>query len=201
VRITQAQSYAAWERWQAAAGPWWKGWSICPALLPLPLGEGRGEGSRAADTRDFAPALDLAREIASELLGSLGSSGVLVVLDLEPVLGIHIAARLNEQRAANAVLVLPRWPYRQAILPVDPLVHALVECAPRLSQDECLPNVAFVLDADRGRPIHRRPRADPRADNRYSLSTADLPNLTSLRARGIQKIVVVKRTPATSGRG
>jgi hypothetical protein len=135
------------------------------------------------------------------LVGSLERGGVLVVLDLEPVLGVHIAAKLNEERLANAVLVLPRWPYRQAILPVDALVHALVSSAHQLSQDECLPNVAFILDADRGRPVPRRPRTDPRADNRYSLSVADLPDLKSLRARGIHTIVIVKGDPLYLWRG
>jgi hypothetical protein len=61
-----------------------------------------------------------------------------------------------------------------------------------LTRDELLPNVAFVLDADRGRPVPRRLRTDPRADNRYTLSPADLPDLKSLRARGIQKIITLK---------
>ncbi|MGI9146370.1 MAG: hypothetical protein ACR2IK_07475 [Chloroflexota bacterium] len=132
-----------------------------------------------------------ARALAASLAGSLRHGGVLVVLDLEPILGVHIAALLNEWQVANGVLLLPRWPYHQAILPVDGLVHALVGQAGRLTRELVLPNVAFVLDADRTRPVSKRSLNDQRADNRYQLSPADLPNLAALRAHGIREVLKV----------
>ena len=95
---------------------------------------------------------------------------------------------------ANAVLLLPRWPYRQAILPVDGLVHALVAEARRLTSAEHLPNVAFVLDAERSRRVPRRPASDAHADNRYRLLPGDLPSLADLRARGIREVRKVSTT-------
>jgi hypothetical protein len=50
--------------------------------------------------------------------------------------------------------------------------------------------VVFVLDAEREVSI-RRPRGDPRADNRYALAIGDLPNLATLRAAGIQRLIKV----------
>jgi hypothetical protein len=85
--------------------------------------------------------------------------------------------------------LLPRWPYLQAILPVDGLVHALVAQTRRLTNDEHLPNVAFVLDAERTRAVARRSASDARADNRYRLLASDLPNLASLRAHGIREVL------------
>ena len=89
---------------------------------------------------------------------------------------------------ANAVLLLPRWPYAQAVLPVDGLLGGLVGEAPRLQPGD-LPNVVFVLDAERRRAIPGRANNDPCTDNRYRLMVGDLPNLKALRARGIGKVV------------
>lgn len=172
----------AWDRWQASAGVW-KSWSVCPALLAPEIQE-------VALRQVGRPS---ARELAGRLAGSLQQGGVLVVLDLEPVLGVHVAALLNEWRVANGVLFLPRWPYRDAILPVDALVHALVSQARRLADAEHLPNVAFVLDAERSRPVDGRSANDERADNRYRLLAADLPNLADLRAHGIREVQKVTR--------
>jgi hypothetical protein len=176
VRLTTARR--ALERWQACAGPW-QGWSVCPALL-------------APEVDDVTPRAvrpPLARAIAAELAGSLQRGGVLLVIDLEPILGVHVAALLSQWRLAHGVLLLPRWPYRQAVLPVDGLMHALLTQARRLSiNDEPLPNVAFVLDAERTRSLSRRPAHDGRADNRYRLVAADLPDLANLRARGIGEV-------------
>jgi hypothetical protein len=171
-----------WARWQAAAGPW-QGWSVCPSLI----------APEAATIRPVAThrvqATAKAKRVADQLAATMSqSAGVLVLLDLEPALGVHIAAQLNHERLANAVLVLPRWPYRQAILPVDGLLYALITQARQLSKETQLPNVVFVCDAARSRPIHNRPISDERADNRYRLLASDLPNLATLRARGIRRI-------------
>lgn len=114
--------------------------------------------------------------------------GTALLLELEPILAIYVAARLNELRLANAVLLLPRWPYRHAILPVDGLLAGLVSQASRLTP-AALPNVAFVLDAERTKAVPHRATNDRRADNRYRLTVADLPNLAALRARNIHRIV------------
>jgi hypothetical protein len=172
----------AWERWQAAAGTW-KGWSVCPALI-APEGD---EVQRRSARRPAA------EHIAAALAAELEEGGVLVAIDLEPSLGVHVAARLNQRRLANAVLVLPRWPYRQAILPVEELIDALVSQAARLGGAENLPNVAFVFDAERSRRVPNRATTDPRADNRSRLATADLPDLRTLRQRGIRKVIKLGR--------
>ncbi len=153
---------------------------MCPALL-------------APETQGITPrrssrptALGFAACLADA--GGLGGGGTALILDLEPSLGVCIAARLNELRVANAVLLLPRWPYRKAVLPVAELLDSLVSQAARLTPGN-LRNVTFVLDAERSRAVPHRSRRDIRADNRYRLSVADLPNLSALRARAITKVV------------
>jgi hypothetical protein len=168
----------AWQRWQAAAGSW-RGWSVCPALC-------------SPDADDIAPRplpCAVVERLGLETAAALRGPGTLLVIDLDPLEGIHVAASLNRLRLAHVVIVLPRWPYAEAVLPVDGLIHALVTESRRLVRDEALPNVAFVLDAERNRSIPHRSVTDRRADNRYCLGQADLPDLAALRARGIRRVL------------
>lgn len=169
----------AWERWQAAAGPW-RGWVACHVLAAPDI-----DGVTPTDVR-VSPVVDaLVEKVASSLKG-----GTAVVLDLQPVLGVLIAARLNAKHNAHAVLVLPRWAYCDAVLPVDTLLWTLITTASSLNPHVESTNVVFVLDAERSKPVARR-NSDCRADNRYTLSLADLPNLANLRVRGIQRVVKI----------
>jgi hypothetical protein len=172
-----------WERWLAAGGTW-KGWSVCPALLAA-------EADAIEPRRVVASGTDV---IADALVSQLATHGTCVLLDMEPSMGIHVAARLNQLRLANVVLVLPRWPYMQGVLPVDGLLHALISQAGRLSTEVKMANVVFVVDAQRSNVVERRSKTDPRADNRYRLASSDLPNLAALRARNIQRVLKISST-------
>jgi hypothetical protein len=100
-----------------------------------------------------------------------------------------VAAQLNRRHIAHAVLVLPRWPYAEAILPVERLIANLVHQSQKLGGRADLPNVAFVLDAQRNRPVPHRPSTDPRTDNRYRLSAGDLPDLAALRRARLHRVL------------
>lgn len=112
-----------------------------------------------------------------------------MLLDLAPVLGVQIAARLSERGLAHVVLVLPRWPYADAVLPTQELTRTLIDESIRLAPNVQATNAVFVVDAERLKPVTRKPAAQ--ADNRYRLSPADLPNLQALRTRGIRRVVKV----------
>jgi hypothetical protein len=179
---------SAWKRWQAAAGPW-RGWAVCPALT-MPAGADDDAARSvapelAATLTPFAPAED-----ASALAYSLRPGGAAVILDLDPVLGVHTATELSRQRLAHVVLVLPRWPHADAVLRTDQLAATLLVAAARLSLAAVHSNVVFVLDGERETSI-RRLATDQRADNRYAMSVGDLPNLATLRAAGIQRLLRV----------
>jgi hypothetical protein len=174
------RALAAWRRWQRAAGPW-QGWTQCPTLLSPFVDE--------INPRR-APGRRRAVHLASSLTETLQSGGVLCLLDLEPTLGVRVAAQLSRVRLAHPVLVLPRWPYADALLGSDRLLTALLDESRRLPNlDGRLDNVVFVVDAERARLVPDRSVRDPRADNRHGLFTFDLPNLATLRARGIQRVV------------
>ena len=163
----------AWSRWQHAAGPW-NGWAICP-VLTMP---------------DGVPASKVQNPIErfASIEPILEQGGAAVVLDLQPVLGVRIAAAMSHQQMAYVVLVLPRWPHCDAVLPVHELLGTLVATSRYLRQPKIQSNVLFVLDAGRQKSIQRHP-AEGRVDNRYSLSAGDLPNLATLRSAGIGRVV------------
>src|SRR5579872_2334449 len=91
----------AWQRWQAAAGAWC-GWATCPAMVTP------GPDFAATRSTDGACARVLADQVARSISDGRGTA---IVIDLEPTLGVHIAAHLNSLRLANAVIIMPRWPY------------------------------------------------------------------------------------------
>jgi len=181
--MNQTLARRAWDRWQAAAGPW-QGWTICPALL-----------SPEIETLAL-PLLDHHESTSSAPIARLLEPGAtLCLLDLEPELGVELAAGLAH--LAHPVLVLPRWPYAEAVLPVDRLLATLVDASRRLPRHpQRHDNVVFVLDNQRAQPVPARSSTDPRADNRYHLATFDLPDLRTLRQRGIRHIQHISRRVA-----
>jgi hypothetical protein len=175
--VQLATARRAWHRWQAAAGPW-QGWSICPALLSPELEN---------LARHAPPPHGPANRLAEAISPLLEPGGALCLLDLDPLLGVQTAARLTA--LAHPVLVLPRWPYARAVLPTARLTSTLVAESHHLpAPGDRRPNVVIVLDADRARPMPNRRPDDPRADNRHTLTTFELPDLRALRSRGITRI-------------
>ncbi len=158
-------------------------------MSPLLLAAGRqSDTDRQSYSRRVGQS-SAGRAIADKLADSLAKGGTAVVLDLEAVLGVHVAAHLNREGLAHAVIVIPSWPYDEAVLPTDEVVDALISQSRRLTAAPDLPNVAFVLDAQRNQSVPHRASGDRRADNRYRLSTVDLPNLARLRAAGIRRVL------------
>jgi hypothetical protein len=171
----------AWDRWQAAAGPW-RGWAVCHALAAPDVDSVRPQR---------APTPPAAERLANELAEQLSHADAsAVLLDLNPLVGVPVASSLNRSGLAHAVLVLPRWPYAEAVLSVDALLSSLMTESDYLSKRDGVASVVFVLDAERGTSIVR-PTRDRRADNRYRISAADLPNLARLRAAGIRRVVKI----------
>ena len=111
-----------------------------------------------------------------------------LVIDLDPIVGIHLAAELSRRRLASVVLIVPRWPHADAVLPCDGLLGALLDGSRRVRDCPSAPHVVFVLDAERSKSI-TRPALDPRIDNRYDLAVGDLPTLRQLRCAGIERVV------------
>lgn len=170
---------AAWRRWQAAAGPW-RGYAVCPALQ---IGTANAQ-------RRVPGSIPLPRW--RDLFSSAATA---VVVDLDPLVGVRLAAEASQRRLAHAVLVLPRWPHAEAVLPCTELVALLELSSHRLVANLRAQHVIFVLDADRANAIAPRRTGDARVDNRYGLGAGDLPTLQTLRVAGIQRVVKLSRAP------
>jgi hypothetical protein len=142
--------------------------------------------------RHVDPPTDTSIDLAQQLTPRLLQRPTLVVLDLDVRLGIQIAAELFRRRAAHPVLLIARWPHPDdaAVLPVQPVLEVLLREAATLPRRRTrLDSVAFVLDRERATPLPGRAPDDPRADNRYQIAPSDLPRLSTLRARGITRIL------------
>ncbi len=121
----------------------------------------------------------------------------LAILDTAPERGVYVAASLARAHIAHPVLQLGRWPYRAAILPAAALVDALLLGARDLPDSLSSRHAVLVLDGERNRPLRGRPARDGRADNRYELAMEELPDATSLRGVGVERVIVWSR----EGRG
>jgi hypothetical protein len=129
-----------------------------------------------------------------DVAAALAGGPTALVLNLEPIVGVQAAKSLSARGLAAVVLVLPRWPHVEAVLPTARLVEALVHGATDLSTKPTAGNVVFVLDGERTRSM-RRPPGDPRVDNRYDIGVGDLPNLEQLQGAGIRRVVTVTHAP------
>src|SRR5205809_2167745 len=107
----------------------------CPSLI---VSSGLGSSGRLGG---HSPPLSSARyAFRHPLLGAspgevgeletvLGEGATAVVLDLEPAWGVRLAAAASHRRLANVVLVLPRWPHANAVLPCNALIATLIGAA------------------------------------------------------------------------
>jgi len=146
------------------------------------------------DATRLSPELDFPLGDVEKVLHTAGTA---MVVDLEPCLGVRLAAEIYRRGLAHVVLVLPRWPHAEAVLPTNDLLATLLATSRGLAPAEGATrnNVVFVLDGERQRRI-RRPANDVRVDNRYPLLAADLPPLRVLRTAGIQRVVKLTRSRA-----
>jgi hypothetical protein len=165
-----------WQRWLASAGPW-QGFGVCATLLSPNVEQIAPRSPRQRPSQAFI----------DRLASALARGCTMCVLDIDPGLGVQAAARLAP--LAYPVLVMPRWPYPRAVLPVDCLIGALLEESRRLPAPAPTSNVVFVLDGQRSSV---RARQDDRADNRHTLAVFEMPTLKTLRERGIQRVLVVR---------
>ena len=199
------QALAAYDAWQAAAGPWARWTMFLPLLGPgldeLPTDLGRPPQRRAIDAlvqkliAQLDPGGTRALRAPARVLAAAQPRRSMVVLDLAPEVGLRVAADLARRGLARPLVLIGRWPYSQAILPAQPVVQTAVAEARGIAA-AAGPHLVVVLDAERSRPLPHRPARDRRADNRYVLVAEDFPEPAALVQAGIQRVLDV-RAPRT----
>lgn len=143
----------------------------------------------------------LAAAFVGQVVALASERPSLVVLDLPPELGVQAAGAAARAHAAWPVLVLGRWPDVDAVLPSGALVaRLLTEPLPRLDRGAAPASAALVLDGERLPALEGRSPLDPRVDNRFDLTPADLPDAGAVRT-AVERVVDVRLagTRATPG--
>jgi hypothetical protein len=112
------------------------------------------------------------------------------IVDLRGAASVAFAATLSQQahEPVAAVATFNNWPADDELIPAEETLAALVSMAPRLADPSLSATPVFMLDS--WRLAYRSERvSDDVVDNRYLLTSSDLPSAAQLRAQGISNVV------------
>jgi hypothetical protein len=176
-------------RWTLPADDPWS--PYCKYTLITSLAE---PGTRV-DTVDFdsLPAVQLAMAAGSHLAGSGLPPGTAFVVDLRGAASIGFGVALKRAAPRTSIALVPtfnNWPAPNEIIPAEETLAAMALLPPPHDAGEGPSTPVFLLDA--WRLAHRFDEPEDDAyDNRYTLTSADLPDASTLRSRGIDQVVYV----------
>jgi hypothetical protein len=131
-----------------------------------------------------------ARRAAECLAGAGLPNDTMWIVDLRGAASVAFGATLSAaaREPVSLVATFNNWPAERELIPADETLAALVAFTPRLPDPRALTTrPVFMLDAWRlaFRGDHTE---DDVTDNRYMLGPTDLPDASTLRARGITRI-------------
>lgn len=155
------------------------------------------EGPRLAQLPDVEGLLAVrrARDAAARVAESGLPRDILWVVDMRGAASVAFGTEISSSPRAGAVSLVPtfnNWPAEGEFVPAEETLAALATMSPRLAEDagDVAAQPIFLLDA--WRMAHRlESPSDDTYDNRYLLSATDLPDVATLRARGISRVVYV----------
>jgi hypothetical protein len=133
-------------------------------------------------------------ELAAGRVAALGlPPDALWILDLRGPASVAFGATVS-QRATESVTVIPtfnNWPADNEMVPAEETLAALVTLAPRLpAESSGATRPIFMLDA--WRLAYRDEEVDDDVtDNRYMLTSSDLPDVAMLKAQGVDRVIYV----------
>ena len=129
----------------------------------------------------------VARQIASDGL----PADTLWIVDMRGAASVAFGAALS-QAAREPVRLVPtfnNWPATDELIPAEETLAALATMAPRSPEDAGVgARPVFLLDSWRLAYRFDDP-GDDTYDNRYILTPSDLPDVETLRAQGIRRVV------------
>jgi hypothetical protein len=139
-------------------------------------------------------AVQRARAAGAAVAASGLPPDTLWVVDMRGAASVAFGAELSHSTRAGGVSLVPvfnNWPARGEFVPAEETLAALATMSPGLPGDgDEAGYPVFLLDA--WRMAHRFEVPDDETyDNRYFLSASDLPDVDTLRARGIRRVVYV----------
>jgi hypothetical protein len=178
----------ALRRWQLPPGDPWAGYAKYTLLTSLDA------QSRQVELPDVATLPEVQR--ASAAGQRIGAGGLprdtLWVVDMRGPASVAFGAALS-QAAREPVTLVPtfnNWPAEDELVPAEETLAALAAYAPRSGEGIPGARPVFLLDSWRLAYRFDEPGEDT-YDNRYILSSSDLPDVDTLRAQGIRRVVYV----------
>ena len=183
----------ALRRWLVPPTNAWAGYAKYTLLTAL------AEQSFVAELPDVEVLDDVYRaRAAGRRVAAAGMpTDTLWVVDLRGAASVAFGAALANAafaRASASVTLVPtfnNWPAQNELVPAEETLAALVSMSPSPAQDGLdAGSPVFLLDAWRMAFRSEEPDDDV-YDNRYFLSPADLPDVATLRARGIRRVLYV----------
>jgi len=128
---------------------------------------------------------------AAQCLAAAGlPNDTMWIVDLRGAASIAFGATLSQtaREPVSLVATFNNWPAERELVPADETLAGLIAFAPQLPDPKALTTrPVFMLDAWR-LAFRGDYTEDDVTDNRYMLSTSDLPDAATLRARGITRI-------------
>jgi hypothetical protein len=177
----------ALRRWQLPPSDPWAGYAKYTLLTSLDAAPRQVELPEVTSLPEVRRATELGRRIAEEGL----PPDTLWVVDMRGPASVAFGVALS-QAASEPVSLVPtfnNWPADDELVPAEETLAALATMSPHLPQDGATgTRPVFLLDSWRLAYRFDDP-GDDTYDNRYILSTSDLPDVETLRAHGIRRIV------------
>ncbi len=129
---------------------------------------------------------------------SVGAAGLpmdtLWIVDMRGAASVTFGLALSNAASGHTVSLVPtfnNWPAPNELVPAEETLAAMVAGWPRQPEDGSVGTLpVFLLDSWRLAYRFDEP-GDETYDNRYVLSSGDLPGIEVLRARGIRNVVYV----------
>jgi len=175
-------------RWQLPPDDPWAAYAKYTLLTAL------GERLAGAGLPDPASLDDVQRAtVAGRRVAANGlPPDTLWVVDMHGAASVAFGVALSYD-AGESVSLVPtfnNWPAENELVPAEDTLAALATMAPRLPQGDAATHPVFLLDSWRLAYRDDAP-GDEIYDNRYLLAPSDLPDVPTLRARGIRRVIYV----------
>ncbi|MDB4934687.1 MAG: hypothetical protein JWP87_1659 [Labilithrix sp.] len=175
--------------WQLPSDLTWSRWgkgTLMSAVEPM------GDSATLPDVRSLEVVGQADAAAANVARGGLPQD-TLWLVDLRGAASCAFAARLSHdaREPVAPVVTFNNWPANESVVPADETLAGLITFSPKLPPEGTkTAHPIFLLDSWRLAFRFDKP-ADDTYDNRYMLMASDLPDVETLRAQGITRVVYV----------
>jgi hypothetical protein len=187
--VTLPKSTELARAWQVPGDVAWSRWSkgtLMAALEPM------GDAATLPDVRTLE-VVGVAEAAAANVARGGLPADTLWIVDLRGAASCAFAARLSRdaREPVASVVTFNNWPANESVVPADETLAGLLAFPPQQPpSDAKSAHPLFLLDSWRLAFRFDKP-SDETYDNRYMLMPSDLPDIETLHAQGITRVVYV----------